>query len=423
MSRQWMRLDNAALIFPATKRPTWVNAFRVSMTLKEDIDPELLQKAVDELKPRFPSYYVRLGTGAFWYFLEETREGPYVHEDYSYPLTHMSAAELKTCCIRVLYYKKRIAVEYFHSLTDGSGGMIYLKTLVARYLSIKYSVEIPATDGVLDYTENPRPEELEDSFLTNSGKYALRTNDVKSYRLHGTSEPTAFLNLITGVVDTDILARVAKEHNSTITVFLAAVMAQSVLEIQNEDLPLSRQKRVNITIPVNLRKIFGSETLRNFALVVNPGIDPKLGEYTLDEICKEIKNQMAVEITPQKMRAQIAANVNPQKMAVLRVAPLFVKNIVMRAVYASVGESRGCLNISNLGKVNLPEIMQEYVERVEFVIGVQYTYPNNCSVATCGNVTCINMIRNIQEAELERKFFSKLVELGVPVSIESNNKE
>ena len=92
----------------------------------------------------------------------------------------------------------------------------------------------------------------------------------------------------------------------------------------------------------------------------------------------------------------------------------------MRAVYDRRGEKLGCLNVSNLGAQGLPAAMAPYVERMEFIIGVQYSYPNNCSLVTCQGVTCINMIRSTRSTELERRFFSRLVELGVPVSIETN---
>ena len=105
----------------------------------------------------------------------------------------------------------------------------------------------------------------------------------------------------------------------------------------------------------------------------------------------------------------------------MRLTPLFIKNTAMRIVYDSVGETKGCLNISNLGAVAVPEAMRDYIARLDFIIGVQYSYPNNCAVASFGDMTCVSMIRNIEEAELERRFFSGLVELGIPVSIESND--
>ena len=164
------------------------------------------------------------------------------------------------------------------------------------------------------------------------------------------------------------------------------------------------------------------DTLRNFTLTVNVGYDPKTGEYALEQLCSQISHLLALETVPQKMAARIAANVKPQQNIVIRMMPLFVKNLVMRRIYASVGEKKGCLNVSNLGQVKLPAEMEKYVSRLEFIIGVQYSYPNNCSVISCCGVTCVNMIRSSEEPELERLFFSRLVELGVPVSIESNKK-
>jgi len=420
MSGRWMRLDNAALIFPAVRRQQWNNVFRQSVTLTESVDPALLQRAVTDLQPHFPSLYVRLRTGAFWYYLEEIKAPPRVRQDYAYPLTHMGQRELRTCCFRVLYYQNRIAVEFFHSLTDGSGGMIYLKSLAARYITLRYSVRVPAEHGVLDCRDTPSPEELEDSFPRCSAPYAMSRAEENSYRLHGTPELGGFRHLTTGVIPTPALLDAAHRYHVTVTAFLAAVMAEAILAMQAEHVPQRRQKPVKITIPVNLRWLFPSKTLRNFALTVNPGVDPRLGSYTLEELCAAMSHQLAAEVTPQKMAGRIAANVKPQNAAALRLAPVFLKNAAMRIVYASAGESKGCLNISNLGSVELPEIMRSYVVRLEFIIGVQYTYPNNCSVVSYGQTTCVSMIRNIRESELERRFFSRLVELGIPVSIESN---
>ena len=154
--------------------------------------------------------------------------------------------------------------------------------------------------------------------------------------------------------------------------------------------------------------------------MLNIGVDPRLKEYTLEEICREYRNQMALELTPEKMAARIAANVLPAQNKLLRVAPLFIKNMAMRWVYSRYGERKGCINISNLGLIDMPAVMQDHVKRIDFVVGVQLTYPNNCSVASCGNVTAVNMIRSIQETELERRFFTNLVKLGIPVAVESN---
>ena len=414
-----MRLDNAALIFPSTRNKKWANCFRVSATLREQIDPSLLQQAVNDLKPRFPSLFVHLRKGLFWYYLEEISSPPTVHQDYAYPLPHMDSKEIKTCCLRILYYKNRIGVEFFHALTDGSGGMIFLKSLAARYLELAHDIRVPATDGILSSEDDPKPEELEDSFQKYASKYPIRQKEANALHTRGTYTQD-FLFLTTGVVPTSKLAEVSHAYGCTVTAFLSAVMAQVLLEKQSEDAPIARQKPIQICVPVNLRKLYGSKTLRNFVLPVHPGVDPRLGSYTLEELCTAFTAQLKAEVTPQKMAGRMAPNVNPQNTLAIRLAPLFLKNIIMRLVYASIGETKGCLNISNLGKQTLPHNMEPFVERLEFIIGVQQTYPNNCSVASFGETTCINMIRNISESDLERRFFSRLVELDIPVSIESN---
>ena len=171
---------------------------------------------------------------------------------------------------------------------------------------------------------------------------------------------------------------------------------------------------------MNLRKTFGMGTMRNFTLAVNLGYDPRLGEYTHGEICRLIGHQLAVETIPQRMAGRVTKNVALQQSLFLRLVPLPLKRMAMRAVYALSGERKGCLNLSNMGEMILPDEMAEEIERFEFIIGVQYTYPNNCSVVSFRGKTYVSMIRSIRESELERLVFSRLVELGIPVEIESN---
>ena len=420
MRKKWYRLDTAALIFPAIIRRDWCNVFRLSITFREPVDPVLLQQAADSMRTRFPSFFVILKKGFFWQYLEESERRVEVRPDYAYPLTYMSSRELKENCLRVFYYENRIAAEFFHALTDGRGGSIFLSNLTARYLELKHGLLIPENGVIRDMTESPRREELEDSFLKNSAETAAGRDTKTAYRLHGTREKSGFRHLITGVMDTEKLLETAHRYQVSVTAFLAAVMAESIIKIQDNEKPRKKQRPVRITIPVDLRRLYNSKTLRNFSLVLNVGPDPRFGDYTFEELCRLMYHELHAYSTRQYMAGMIAANVIPQRVAVLRLAPLFVKNIVMNLVYRVSGERGGCLNISNLTSLDLPDEMLPYVSRAEFIIGPQQTYPNNCSVLSLNGKTCINMIRNIHESELERLFFSRLVELGIPVEIESN---
>ncbi len=421
MKKQWYRLDNAALIFPAIIRKNWNNVFRVAVTLTEPVDPEILSRAAADLKPRFPTIFVRLKSGFFWYYLETVKEAPRAEQDYAYPLTHMTRKQLQTCCVRILYYENRIAVEMFHSVTDGTGGMAFLKNLAARYLELKHGIRIPPEKGIVDWQEAPKSEETRDCFQLCGAPVGIGRAEATAYRLSGNPEEDHARHIIMGIVPTDVLIGKAHEQGVTVTAYLAAVMAEAVRDRQVMDgKPPKQLKPVKITIPVNLRKTFGLDTMRNFALAVNIGFDPKLGEYSHEQICKLMYHQLGAEATPQRMAGRVTTNVALQRSMPIRVIPLPLKKMCMRLVYAISGESKGCLNISNMGPIVLPDEMAKYIERFEFVIGVQYSYPNNCSVVSWNGKTYISMIRGIQESELERLFFSRLVELGIPVEVESD---
>jgi len=132
---------------------------------------------------------------------------------------------------------------------------------------------------------------------------------------------------------------------------------------------------------------------------------------------------MVLEVNPKFMSSMIATNVSAERLLAIRMVPLFIKNLIMKMVFDSVGERKSCLSVSNLGLVKLPEEMKPYVDRFDFILGVQSSAPYNCGVISYGDTTCINFIRNIQESQLEYHFFKVLQGLGLDVEVESNSPQ
>lgn len=422
-AQYWSRLDNAALIFPASKRRRWHNIFRLSANLFEPIDSDVMQSALEVTVKRFPLISSRLRAGAFWYYLEQT-SAPEIIRDGPQPIMSRPFGAVRQCAIRVLYYKNRIAVEFFHAVTDGGGGLIFLKTLIAEYLSQKYGAEIPNTHGVADRLANPTPEELEDSFTDNAGAVALDRPTDKVYHLTGVKEKYGFLNLTCGTLPLDDVLSRCHDYGVTLTAYISAVMTMSIITLQKRKVKrLADRKPVKVQIPVDLRRLFPSTTMRNFVMVVNVGVDPRMGDYTFEEILGIISHQLALNVTPKNMQAVFTTNVNSEKVFIIKLVPLFIKNIVMKAVFNSVGESQGCITISNLGRIDVPDKMREYVKGFDFIIGPQARSPHNCAVCSYGNDLKINFIRRSEDPELEREFFRNLVKLGHHVAIESNSKD
>jgi NRPS condensation-like uncharacterized protein len=421
---RWVRLDNAAKIYPAARRRNWSNVYRQSVTLFEDVDREVLKSALEVTVSRFPSIAARLRGGLFWYYLEQVEHAPEISEEYSYPLVYMSDKEMAKCALRVIVYHNRIAVEFFHALTDGNGALVFLKNLAAEYLEQKYKIEVPFEYGIVDRREEPKEEELEDCFPKSAGAVSASRKDTDAWHMYGVPQNDGFLHVTCFKIPVKEALDLAHSHNSTLTVFMGAAMMMALVNLQNEKTPsVKRQKRIKLLIPIDLRHLFPNSTLRNFAMYTIPEIDPRLGEYSFDEICEIIKHKMGSEFTVKHMSSVIATNVNDEKNPLVRLIPLPIKNAVMKAVFDSVGEKKSCLSLSNLGQIKIPEVMRPYVERFDFILGVQATAPYNCGIISYKDTLYINFIRNIKESEFEYAFYKVMRDMGINASVETNLQE
>jgi acetyl esterase/lipase/NRPS condensation-like uncharacterized protein len=418
----WMHLDNAAKIFPAAYRRNSNHVFRLSATLFDVIDKTALQTALDATVKRFPTIAVKLKRGMFWYYLEEINMAPVIEDEKSYPIARMPFDNIRKCAFRVLVFNKRIAVEFFHALTDGNGGLVFLKTLVAEYLKQRYGVEIPSEEGVLNSFDLATEEETQDSFPKYAGETAKNRDITRAYRLKGTIENDGYLNTTTFLFDTEEIRAIAKKYRVTITEFMSAVLLQACYEIQNKAVPGRYQKPLKILIPVNLRKIFNSKTLRNFALFVTPGINPQMGCWCLEEICKSIHHQMGLLVNEKEMSAVIASNIKFEQVMVLRLMPLFIKNLAMKVAHYFVSDGKSCLALSNLGAAAIPDEMKKYVDRFDFLLGASPRSIYNCGMISFEGLLCLNFVRSIQESILEQKVYEIFRSLGIQVKVEGNRR-
>ena len=143
----------------------------------------------------------------------------------------------------------------------------------------------------------------------------------------------------------------------------------------------------------------------------------------MGEICKAVHHRLGLDVTPKIMSSRIAVNVSSERSMLVRVMPLFLKNMVMRTVFNAVGEKKCCLCLSNLGQVRLPEEMKPYVTRFDFILSAQATAPQNCAAISYGENLYVNFTRNIREPELEAHFFRVLRDLGLGAEVQSNSRE
>ena len=273
---------------------------------------------------------------------------------------------------------------------------------------------------IIDRKEEPKKEEFEDSFPKYAGPLTISRKDTNAWHMYGEPQKNGFMHLTCFKIPVQDALKVSHEHNSTLTVFISACMMMAILNLQKEKEPVNRWQRVKMLVPINLRTLFDSNTLRNFSMYTIPEIDPRLGEYTLQEICEVIKHKMGTEFTAKHMSRVIATNVKDEKNPLVRLIPLPIKNLVMKAIFNTIGEKKSCMDLSNMGKIKLPKVMDDFVERFDFILGVHATAPYNAGMLSYKDTIYINVIRNIIDPELERHFYAVLKDLGLPVTVESN---
>lgn len=416
----WYKLDLSANVYPTLQRKDFSSVYRISVTLKEPIQPDLLQQAVDLTLPRFPTFKTALRRGLFWRYLEPNdRPGPFVRPDIQNPCMHMNFHADNRYLIRIYYYQKRISLEVFHSLSDGNGALFLLRTITAVYLRLQ-GHDIPATMGVLDINEEPSPGELEDAYMKYaSSKICPPRSQGSAYRVRGTHEPLNTLNIICGIIPVDQLLKVTRGYKVSVTEYLNAVLLYALMKKQESDKVL-REKPLKLALPVNLRKFFPSDTLRNFITMVYPAIDPRMGDYSFEDILLQVHHYMRYYINNKFLNADITTNALTQQNPVIRVVPLFIKDIVVKHFYTRVQDCQSSAGLTNLGVINLSEEMQQHVERFDVLMGQPFSARTNCAIVSYQNILTINFASGIKETDVERFFFRKLVEDGIPVKIETN---
>lgn len=418
-NKRWFKLDNAGKLYPAVSTSRWSSIFRVSAELYEDVNPGRLQKAVDRVLPRFPALKVRMRAGIFWYYLEEIDAPLLVRPDVGHPCMPFHFHQDNGYLLRVFYYRQRISAEFFHALTDGTGGLTFIKTLTAEYLRLA-GRKVACDNGALNPRETPDPRETQDAFMHMPlPRVRVSRRESRAYHFPATAEFPHTLHIIAASLACSQLVPLAKALGVTVTEYLTSVMLYAAYQDQEKRCGRKRLP-IRISVPVNMRAFYDTPTLRNFSSFINPGIDPRLGDYTFEEIAHEVHTYMRYHLNPKLLCAAIATNVADEKNLLIRLAPLFLKNLVIGSVFRRAGDRLITSTLTNLGVTRMPTGAEGAVRRFEFQLGSPSLPLCSCASITNGDELRLIFSSNIRETTLPREMLRFLVERGVRISVESN---
>jgi NRPS condensation-like uncharacterized protein len=412
------RLDNAANLYPAIRNKKRPGVFRVSASLTKPVDPNTLQIALDNTLNRIPGFSVKLRSGLFWHYFVHSSEKVLIQKDVLNPCMHMTMRSTGGFLIRVRYHQEHIALEAFHAITDGAGAMIFLKTLLAQYLTLS-GFPIPSTHGILDCSDLPKEEEFTDQFHLFAQNSPIRkVPRSRAYHVKGTSLGHDDIKIITGTIPINPLKQTAKLFNVTITEFLTAAFMKVLCDHQQSQI-FKLRLPIEVQVPVNLRNLHKTKTLRNFSAFVTPSIDPAHGKYEFSEIVQLVHHFIRYESTKKHLQSQVASNLRYADNTIIRMLPLGLKNNLIFLGYKLMGPAFFTSIFSNLGIVKIPAEMEEHVRSFNIILGpTQGTSISSAALGYKGNVR-ISFSRVINETEVEKRFFRFLIEHGIPVLVES----
>jgi NRPS condensation-like uncharacterized protein len=411
--QKWRRLDNTGKLFPLVSSGRLSNVFRIAVTLKEEIDPKILQQALEDILPQFESFRVRLRRGLFWFYFESNHRKITVEKEVEYPCQFISNKIAPYYLFRVSYYNTRINVEIYHALSDGLGAVNFAKLLACRYLQIKHQMDTPE----IIRQANVKAEE-EDGYLKYYKKIKKhKYSNEKSYQLEGKKLAFGVENVIHGSIPLAELKAVSKAYGVSITKYLTAVMIWAIYDEYlkgEEETPF-----IGVNLPINLRSIFNSETLANFFAVTAINYDPTGRKVDFEDILKVVSEQIDDQIVKEKLEEKISYNVSNEKKWYLKIVPLTLKRLALKMIFKRK-DGGHTITLSNLGPIKVDEPYRDYIENFYVLIGVSHSQPIKSAVIAYGDELMITFSSVFDDNKITDGFFGKLKAHGISSKLESN---
>ena len=413
---RWDKLDNTALIFPVIAGEGMTNTYRISVELSEDIQPELLQQALDIVLPKFNVFNVRLRMGVFWYYFEENNKpAPRVVEEELFPCRYIQPNKNNSYLFRVSYYKRRINLEVFHVLTDGMGGVNFIRELAYQYLRLAHpELRASVEDKLSDITSL----NVEDSFEKNYKKKTKRGYTTeRAYLIKLKKLTKGEFGVMHGLISIPELKAVTKKYGVSINEYLVGTFAWATYVQCLHKSP--SKKPIRIAVPVNLRPYFNSTTTKNFFTMVSAEFYPTEEEYTFEEVLAIIQKSLKSQIQKDNLEELFSIGVSNRNNKLLRMVPLVLKNLVMRLVFNQTALAH-TTTITNVGYVQIDPIYEPYVKMFRAFIAMSKGQSIKGTVFSYQDTLVFTFSSIFSDTSIQKEFFRKIAEDGVTVKIETN---
>lgn len=410
----WNRLDNAGKIFPPTSTKRDTKVFRFACELTEPVNATILQTALDRTLEVFPFYRSILKKGLFWYYLERTSLEAVVHEENASPCSKIYDKNIRSLLFEVTYYRNRINLEIYHALSDGTGALQFLRLLVYHYLLMRHADFFGEQLPTIDYDAS-MTQKLDDSFQKyyQKNSSSLGQKKRRAYHIKGARVPESRIQIIEGIVPVKGLITRSHEYGATLTAFVAALLMCSISEVMSVR---DKRRPVVLTVPVNMRQYFPSETARNFFTTLEVPYDFGRDSGELADVVKSVSDYFRQELTAERMGIRMNSLAALEHNVFARAVPRVVKDFFLR-IGNSMSNSKITAALSNIGRIDMPQVFHRYIHRFDVFVSTPRLQICMCSF---GENLTVSFTSAFVSTEIQKVFFRKLTALGVPVTIVSN---
>ena len=412
----WFDLDNAAKMIPSTMIGSDTRVFRITCELKEEVDPVVLQEALDHTLREFPHFNSRLKKGMFWHYLERSKERPLVEPETKVPLAAIYSPGSRNIMFRVLYFRKRFHLEVFHALADGTGGFMFMEHLILHYISLKHQLEIPLE--VEDpATVSQRMADAFSFFYRRDGKKRVKVPMPRwAFHLKGERYPDQRLQLIEAIVSSKDFLRLARQYHTTVGVLAVSLLIEAIVKevpVRKKNLPVVLQ------IPVNLRNYFPHNTTRNFFGVMEVAYLPVRYDGTLESILEPTARSFSLQLDKAELEKTMNSYTSVERNWAARMVPLLLKEWGIHGLYY-LHQWGLTSSVSNLGRIRLPEEAERYIENISCFMASRDMQICFCTYQEKMTFGCVSAFRRNQ---VLTNLFRRMGELGLDVTIISSDYE
>lgn len=406
----WRSLDNAAKLFSAASSPKDTRVFRFYCELKEEVKEEILQEALNQTIQKYPVFLSVMRKGLFWHYLEKSELRPVVREEYKEPCSSLYVRDKKTLLFEVTYYEKRINFEVFHALTDGTGATEFLRELVKNYLYLIHEEDLEPVELSNQYLTVKDQEDDSFSRYYDPDFPRKKKKEIRAVQIKKGGKGYEELQINEASMSVKELLGIAREKKVSMSVLLTAAF---ICAIHEEMSRMQEKKPVILMVPVNLRKIFPSDSMLNFFGYIEPGYQFGGGKDSFEDVLEAVKLYFQENLSKEHMAGRMNELIAIEKHKILKWAPLELKNRCIRAG-AKMAEQEVTAVLSNMSVVKMPEDYAQYIEK----FGV-YTSTNRTELCICSfqDTLSLGFTSRYDSTNIQRNFYRILKELGASVKV------